>query len=163
MPDPPRRDPGPAESTVRRWVPPALVAALVFVVLDALWIGLFAQQLYATELGDRLAEPLVGWAGALFFVVYLVGMLVLVIRPALDARSARTALGRGALLGLTAYTTLGFTNLAVLEDWPVVLSVTNALWGSVLTATTAVITLLVCRRDPDGRGPRLSAGRASPR
>lgn len=160
MPALPDHDPSPTEGPVRRWVLPGLVAALVFGVLDAAWITLVMRRIYESELGERLADPLVGWASAIFYVIYLVGLMVLVIRPALDAGSTRTALGRGAVLGLSAYATFGFTNLAVVEDWPAVISVADTLWGGALTATTAVITLVVCARLRRAeRGP----GRASPR
>ncbi|WP_435198343.1 DUF2177 family protein [Janibacter sp. GS2] len=156
----PDHDPSPSEGPLRRWVLPGLVAALVLSVLDGVWITLVARGLYESELGERLADPVVGWASAVFYVIYLVGLMVLVIRPALDAGSTRTALGRGAALGLSAYATFGFTNLAVIEDWPVAISVADTLWGGALTATTAVITLLVCsrlrraERGPDRASPR---------
>lgn len=146
MPTPADHDTGPVEGPARRWALPVLVAGLVLGVLDGLWIGLVTRGLYDNELGERLADPVVAPAAGIFYVVYLVGVTVLVIRPALDARSVRAALGRGAVLGVTAYATFGFTNLAVLDDWPTVLSVADTLWGGVLTATTAAVTVLVCRR-----------------
>ncbi|KRE36848.1 hypothetical protein ASG73_10965 [Janibacter sp. Soil728] len=131
---------------VRRWVLPALVAALVLGLLDAVWIGLVAGPLYDAELGGGLADPPVAWAAAVFYVVYVLGTTVLVVRPALDAGSVRIALVRGLALGLTAYATFGFTNLAVLDGWPLAISALDTLWGGVLTATTSVVTVLVCRR-----------------
>lgn len=131
---------------LRRWLAPALVVALTLGLLDALWISLIARPLYDAELGERLADPLVGWAAAVFYVLYVLGATVLVVRPALDRGSLRIALGHGLLLGLSAYATFGFTNLAVLDGWPAVISVVDTLWGGALTATTAVVAVLVCRR-----------------
>lgn len=131
---------------LRRWLAPALVVALTLGLLDALWISLVARPLYDAELGERLADPLVGWAAAVFYVLYVLGATVLVVRPALDRGSLRIALGHGLLLGLSAYATFGFTNLAVLDGWPAVISVVDTLWGGALTATTAVVAVLVCRR-----------------
>lgn len=136
---------------VRRWVLPAAVVALVIGLLDALWIGLVAGPLYEAELGGRLAQPVVAWAAAVFYVVYVIGTTALVVAPALDARSVRTALVRGALLGVCSYATFGFTNLAVLEGWPVVVSVADTLWGGVLTSTASIVAVLVCRGGHPGR------------
>lgn len=154
------------EGPVRRWALPALVVALTLGLLDALWIGLVAGPLYASELGPRLADPMVTWAAAIFYILYVLSTTVLVVRPALDVDSVRTALGRGLLLGVSAYATFGFTNLAVLDDWPVVISVADTLWGGVLTATTAVITVLVCRRARRSRALHVHTSRdngAAPR
>lgn len=140
------RPPSTDEGVLRRWLLPAALAALVIGVLDALWISFVAGPLYAAELGDRLADPVVGWAAAVFYVVHVVSVTVLAIRPALDVDSLRVAAVHGLVLGVGAYATFGFTNLAVLADWTLLLAVTDTLWGGFLTATAAVIPVFVLRR-----------------
>jgi uncharacterized membrane protein len=54
------------------------------------------------------------------------------------SRSARVA-GRGALLGLVAYSTFDLTALAVLAGWSALVTVVDIAWGTFLTAATAGI------------------------
>lgn len=137
------------------WIGQYLVAAVVFGVLDALWLGWIGYPLYEERLGDLLADqPNLGAALA-FYALYLVGITYFVTRPALAAGSWVSALGGGALLGLVAYATWNLTNLAVLRDFPASLVAIDLLWGTAATATTAVVTHLVCRRVPAlGGAPR---------
>lgn len=123
-------------------MPPALVgyagAAITMLVLDAIWLTTMVPRLYQPQLGSLLAErPNLAVAGV-FYLLYLVGVVVFAILPALEARSWFTALGFGALLGLVAYGTYDFTNLSTLRNWPLALSLIDVAWGMVLTSVTAL-------------------------
>ena len=62
-------------------------------------------------------------------------------------RRSTAALGDGygawAILGLIAYGTYDFTNLATIKDWPVVVSVVDLVWGISLTAIAATLGYLI--------------------
>lgn len=123
-------------------MPPALVgyagAAITMLVLDAIWLTTMVPRLYQPQLGSLLAErPNLAVAGV-FYLLYLVGVVVFAILPALEARSWFTALGFGALLGLVAYGTYDFTNLSTLRNWPLALSLIDVAWGMALTGVTAL-------------------------
>ncbi len=47
------------------------------------------------------------------------------------------AIGYGAVLGLAAYGTYDITNLAVLKGWPVIVTVVDMVWGTLVTAACA--------------------------
>ena len=49
----------------------------------------------------------------------------------------------GAILGLIAYGTYDFTNLATIKDWPVVVSVVDLMWGISLTTVAATLGYLI--------------------
>lgn len=113
-------------------------AAVTMLALDAIWLTLAVPRIYQPALGDLLAErPNLPVAGV-FYLFYVVGIVVFVVLPAVEARSWLQALLMGGLLGLVAYGTYDFTNLATLRNWPVGLSILDVCWGIVLTGTAAV-------------------------
>ncbi|TBO33914.1 DUF2177 family protein [Aquabacterium lacunae] len=105
----------------------------LFLLLDGLWLGLAAKDLYAREVGSLLLES-PRWAPALlFYLGYPVG----VVWMTGGAVTPRTALTRGAVLGLLVYGTYDLTNLAVLKGWSELITVVDIVWGTCLTAVVA--------------------------
>jgi uncharacterized membrane protein len=122
-------------------MPPFFVAylgsAAAFVVLDAIWLTLAVPRLYQPALGDLLAPQPNFLVAAVFYLLYLVGVVVFAVLPAAETKSLMHAIGAGALLGLVAYGTYDFTNLSTLRNWPVGLSLIDVVWGTFLTAAAA--------------------------
>jgi uncharacterized membrane protein len=119
--------------------------ALVFLGLDLLWLGVVAKGFYARQMGDLLrAQPSLGVAG-LFYALYVGGIVLFAILPALQSQSWRTALLLGLALGLLAYGTYDLTNLATLRRWPVALAAVDMIWGSLLTGLAASAGYLAAR------------------
>jgi uncharacterized membrane protein len=111
---------------------------LTILVLDAVWLTLAVPRLYRPQLGELLAaQPKLVVAGG-FYLLYVIGIVVFAVLPAVASHSWPEALGLGALLGLVAYGTYDFTNLATLRNWPVALSLVDVAWGIVLTAVAAL-------------------------
>lgn len=123
-----------------------LVTAAVFLPLDLLWLRYVGQGFYRERLGDMLAEDFRLAPAVAFYVLYIAGIVVFALQPALAAGSWRTALGYGALLGLVAYSTYDLTNLATLRHWSISVSILDILWGAVVSATAAVTAFGVTRR-----------------
>lgn len=114
-----------------------LGSALAMLVMDVIWLTTMVPLIYRPALGDKLADPPNLWIAAVFYLVYLVGVVVFAVLPALHQQNWLMALGAGALLGLVAYGTYDFTNLSTLKDWPLSLSLIDVCWGVALTAATA--------------------------
>ena len=130
------------------WVAQYVVAAVVFTVLDLIWLGTVAEDTYARHLGDLLApSPNVG-AAFVFYAIFIAGLLYFVIHPAVAAGSWRRALGAGGFFGFVAYATWDLTNLAVLRDFPAALVPIDLAWGTFLAATVSVTTYAVAQRLP---------------
>jgi uncharacterized membrane protein len=131
-------------------MPPFLVAylasAATLVVLDAIWLTLAVPRLYQPALGDLLAPQPNFLVAAVFYLLYLVGVVVFAVLPAVEGKSLLQALALGALLGLVAYGTYDFTNLSTLRDWPVGLSLIDVAWGTFLTGAAATVGYLVVSR-----------------
>ena len=118
----------------------------IFFGIDLVWLGVVANAFYPRHLGHLLGDS-VRWAPAiLFYLVYIAGIVFFAIKPAVEAGNARLALVNGAFLGFLAYATYDLTNQATMRDWPLIVTVVDLMWGTVLTGTVAVVSYLVSRR-----------------
>jgi uncharacterized membrane protein len=116
-----------------------LAMLIAFFAIDMLWLGLVARSFYRKHLGYLMA-PSPNWPAAIvFYLLFLVGILVFVVLPGLRADSLQTTLLRAALFGLISYATYDLTNLATIKDWPVLLTVVDMIWGTVLTVAVSFV------------------------
>ena len=82
------------------------VAALVgFLAIDMLWLGVVARGFYQRHLGFLFADQVNWWAAFSFYLLFVAGVLVFAVVPALQAGSLSRALLLGGLLGLLTYGT----------------------------------------------------------
>lgn len=114
-----------------------LVTGGIMGILDALWLSVIANSLYKSQLGKLLADKPNMVPAIMFYIIYVIGVVVFVLTPALEKGSWQYAAGYGALFGLVAYATYDLTNMATLKDWPAKLVVIDLIWGTLLTATVA--------------------------
>jgi uncharacterized membrane protein len=122
-----------------------LIVLGVFFLIDMFWLGIVAKGFYRRYLGHFL-NPRVNWASAvLFYLLFIVGLLVFAIRPALVRGAPFDALWLGGLFGLICYATYDLTNLATLKEWPLIVTVIDLLWGTVLGATVSLVGALIGR------------------
>ena len=113
-----------------------ILTALVFFAIDLVWLGVVARGLYRRYLGHLLGD--VNWAAALvFYLLFIVGIFIFAILPAVERGSAGHAVLMGALFGFFTYATYELTNLATLADWPLGIVFIDIAWGIVLTASVA--------------------------
>ena len=111
--------------------------AIVMLVLDALWLGVVARRFYVGRLEPLLAQRPNFRAAAVFYVVYVSGIVFFAVRPALDGGNLVEAATLGSLLGALCYATYELTNLATLKQWPARVVVVDIAWGSLLTGAAA--------------------------
>ncbi len=122
-----------------------VITLAVFFLIDMFWLGIVAKGFYRKHLGPMLS-PKVNWVAAvLFYLLFIVGLLVFAVKPALAGNEPLTALSLGALLGLISYATYDLTNLATLKDWPVVVTVVDLIWGTVLGGAVSLVSALIGR------------------
>jgi uncharacterized membrane protein len=122
-----------------------LITLVVFFVIDMIWLGVVAKGFYRKHLGELMA-PKVNWTAALlFYLLFIVGLVVFVIRPALVAGAPLNALLYGAFLGLISYATYDLTNLATLKDWPLAVTIVDLIWGTVLGGVVSYVSTLLGR------------------
>lgn len=117
-----------------------LLTLPVFFAIDLIWLGLIARNFYQKELG-HLLSPNVNWTAAIiFYLMFIAGMIIFVISPALEKNSWTHALIYGALFGLITYATYDLTNLATLKDWSLTVAIVDMIWGMVLSASVSTIS-----------------------
>ncbi len=110
------------------------LTALVFFAVDMVWLGFIAKGFYRKHLGGFLSDQ-VNWTAAIvFYLLFIVGIFIFVILPAIEKGSLLRAIGLGAFFGIITYATYDLTNLATLKNWPILIVMVDIAWGAVLTS-----------------------------
>lgn len=119
---------------------------LAFLVLDGLWLSQMGPTLYRPIMGDAALDGFRIVPAAIFYVLFLMGIVIFAVSPALANGNWTTALMYGALFGFFAYATYDLTNQATLKNWSTTLSLIDMSWGTFLTAVSATAGYLAATR-----------------
>lgn len=111
-----------------------LCTLVIYVLLDLLFINLFAKSFIQRQVGSLLAVKPDWMAGLLFYFVFTAGILHFAILPSLNLKAA---IWNGAFLGLLCYATYELVNKALLTGWPWALVVVDLIWGVIVGSLTA--------------------------
>ncbi|MDD4624394.1 MAG: DUF2177 family protein [Bacilli bacterium] len=117
-----------------------LIALVIFVIIDGIWLGFIAKDLYRKELGHLLASNPNWTAAVIFYLLFLVGLVYFVINPGIEKESIMTVVISGALFGLLTYATYDLTNLATLKEWPLKITIIDLIWGTSLSTIVSTAT-----------------------
>jgi uncharacterized membrane protein len=113
------------------------LALLIFLVMDALWLGVVARNFYFTRMADILLDQPRWGVAAAFYAFYVVGVVYFAVAPGMAAGSWSVAAFNGALFGGFAYLTYNATNLSVMRGYDPLIALVDTSWGAVVTAVTA--------------------------
>jgi uncharacterized membrane protein len=124
---------------VLKYVVAYIATGVAFALIDSIWLRTMYTRLYQPELGEILMRGgfRVGPA-VLFYLLYIAGMMIFAVVPALSDGRWQTALVQGAMLGFFCYATYDLTNFATLKIWSVKVTVLDIIWGTVLTGTASL-------------------------
>jgi len=123
-----------------------IIALPVFFVIDMAWLVLVAKKFYQEQIGF-LMKPDINWFAAIFFyVLFIAGLVIFVISPAVEKHSWVHAILFGALFGLISYANYDLTNLATMKDWPLLVTIVDLIWGTVLASSISLITYLIANK-----------------
>ncbi len=126
-----------------------VATALVFAVVDAVWLSTVGAQFYRPRLEGLIADGVVWGPAIAFYLLFIAGLLYFAVMPAIADGRWATGLVRGALFGFFAYMTYDLTNWATLKNWPGSVALVDIAWGTGLSAVSAAagtaITLAVVR------------------
>jgi uncharacterized membrane protein len=123
-----------------------LITVPIFFIVDLVWLGVVAKSFYQKHLG-YLMRPQVNWTAAiLFYLLFIIGIVIFAVKPALEAQSGLRALAYGALFGFFTYATYDLTNLATVKDWPVIVTAIDLVWGTVLCGAVAWVSYQISIR-----------------
>lgn len=117
-----------------------IVAFIFFFLIDMLWLGVVAKNIYAKYLGEFMAERINWVAAILFYLLFIGGLVFFVLMPAVESGSLVKALYLGALFGFITYATYDLTNLATLKDWPIQITIIDLVWGTFLGTSVSALS-----------------------
>jgi uncharacterized membrane protein len=121
--------------------------AAVLAVLDAIWLTFAGRLLYRPAIGSLMMESGFRLAPAIvFYVLYVLGVVIFAVSPALKSGQWTTAVLMGGLFGFFCYATYDLTNMATLKVWPLRVTLIDLAWGVFLTATAATVGFLAAKR-----------------
>lgn len=122
------------------------IALPVFFAIDMFWLGIVSKNFYRTQIGSLMKTD-VNWLSAIiFYLIFIAGLVVFVITPAMEKNSWMHALIFGALFGLVCYATYDLTNLAVAKDWPLLVTIVDLIWGTVLASSVSIVTYFIANK-----------------
>lgn len=120
-----------------------LVALPVFFAIDMCWLGLVAKNFYRGQIGSLMRTEFNWVAAILFYLIFIFGLVIFAIEPAVQRQSSTYALIYGGLFGGIAYATYDLTNLATLKNWTVLVTVVDMTWGIVLGALVSFVAYTI--------------------
>lgn len=123
----------------------ALISTLApLLVLDAVWLSTTLKGFYSPKLAHLTAQSPSYTPAIIFYIVYAIGLTILVILPAIQGNFSLTKIFcYGALMGLMAYAAYDLTNQSTLKDWPVVVTIVDMAWGTFLSGVVSVISVYI--------------------
>ena len=119
--------------------------AITMSVIDLVWLGIVAKDIYADAMGPLLTNDTVAIAAIIFYLQYVLVIQFFAVMP---SQTVKQAAKRGLLVGWIGYATYELTNWAVIEGWPQELVLIDIAWGLVLTATVASVGRLAAGPPP---------------
>lgn len=134
------------EKALARYLAAYLSTAVVMAGLDYVWLGYFSRAFFEPAVGSLLAGRTDMSVAALFYVLYIAGVLLFAVAPAMRGGGWSNALALGAAFGFFAYMTYDLTNMATLKVWPAVIAVIDIAWGASVTGIAALSGYLAASR-----------------
>lgn len=122
------------------------IALPVFLAIDFIWLGFVAKGFYQNQIGLLLKSEINLAATLAFYLVFVFGLVLFVISPAMEKRSWMHALALGAIFGLVTYATYDLSNLATLKDWTALVTMVDLAWGTTLAALVASATYFIAQK-----------------
>ena len=123
-----------------------LIASIIFFIIDVIWLSFATKSFYRPLIGNLLSDKPVIWAAALFYILYVIGMSLIVIQPCIDSDGVIKSLYIGFVFGLVAYGTYNLTNMAVLKGWSPTVVFVDMFWGGALTAFSSASGIFLAKK-----------------
>ena len=118
----------------------------VFLFIDIIWLSQSFSYFYQPNIGDLLREDVILLPAALFYIIYPLGVTILVVLPSLKKGLSKAIFFNGFVLGFVAYGTYNLTNMATLQGWSASVVVVDMVWGGVLTGVSSLLGTYIARR-----------------
>ena len=118
----------------------------IFLLIDFLALGIVVKPIFDRQIGHLLLENF-RLLPAFFFYAFFVGVLIWFVSfPAITQDKGLLWVAfNAALLGAAAFGTYEFTSLAIMKDWTWKMVIVDMIWGTTLTALSALGGVWVTR------------------
>lgn len=122
-----------------------LSTAALFLAVDFVWLSIMANGFYRSRIPDVIGTQANYPAAIAFYLIFVAGIVIFAVSPALENGRWTTALVYGALFGFMAYATYDLTNQATLKQWSTMVTIVDMGWGTFASALCATLSLLFTR------------------
>lgn len=132
-----------------RWAALFLITLVTVTLIDMIWLGYIAKQLYTENIGLLLRQsagvktPII-WSAVVVYLIMSVGIVFFVLQGSHGEYGL--ALIKGALLGMVIYGAYNFTNYSILANWPITITFIDFVWGTVLCGLSSVVVTMLQNR-----------------
>jgi uncharacterized membrane protein len=118
---------------------------LCFGIMDAVWLGVIAADIYQKEMQGMLRSSYPVWPWLTFYLIYASCIAALAVQPSFNSlmqiknnsKEIMFVAARGFILGLAAYGAYNLTNYAILQNWSLKISLIDWTWGCIITSCSA--------------------------
>ena len=124
----------------------SLLMALIFLIIDIIWLSFAVKSFYRPHIGSLLLDKPVMWAAAMFYIVYVLGLIVVIIEPSIDFENSFNFLFKAFTFGLVAYGTYNLTNMATIKGWSPTVVFVDMFWGGFLTAFSSYFGIQIAKK-----------------
>lgn len=128
-----------------KWILYYGIALVVFMVIDLIWLGFIAKDIYSKYLGYLMSDKVNWLAAVIFYLIFIGGILYFVLYPSLLDQNITNLVIRAALFGFITYATYDLTNLATIKDWPIQITIIDLIWGTTLSTSVSVISYFIIK------------------
>tara|TARA_B110001454_G_scaffold201704_1_gene208282 strand:+ start:21 stop:425 length:405 start_codon:yes stop_codon:yes gene_type:complete len=122
------------------------ITSILFLIIDLIWLSFSVKYFYKPQLGSLLNEKPVMWAAVLFYLIYVVGLAIIILQPAIKQDSITQAFFTGIVFGIVAYGTYNFTNMATIRNWSPYVVLVDIIWGGFLTGTSSALGIYLSKK-----------------
>ena len=120
--------------------------SIIFLIIDVIWLSYTVKYFYKPQLGDLLNEKPVMWAAIGFYLVYVIGLSIVILQPAIINESISQAFWMGIVFGIVAYGTYNLTNMATVKNWSSYVVFVDMFWGGFLTGTSSALGIFIAKK-----------------
>ena len=122
-----------------------LISFLILITIDGIWLTLMGHRFYMHNLSQILSGSVNVPLVVLFYFIYSFGITYLILIPAIREGITPNiyVFIRGFILGLLSYAAYNLTNQATISNWPLIVSITDTLWGATMTGSITIISYII--------------------
>lgn len=124
-----------------------LTLFLIVLIIDVPVISFVFRKLWETSIKTIQGTDMIIKPGYAFITYLLIPLgILLFVYPLIDKTNwIQTSLLYGFLFGIIVYGVFDFTNLTILDKYPLNVAVIDTLWGGVLCALVSLLSYIFVR------------------